>query len=77
MLKNEMESYIRIGGRGLKNLTHPYMAARGVKNCQNPPYVINEWSLISYLMKPGSSKTLSQELFNNPYPESNKYKFSR
>ena len=25
MLKNEMESYIRIGGRGLKNLTFPYM----------------------------------------------------
>jgi hypothetical protein len=25
MLKNEMESYIRIGGRGLKNLMYPYM----------------------------------------------------
>jgi hypothetical protein len=25
MLKNEMESYVRVGGRGLKNLTFPYM----------------------------------------------------
>ena len=47
MLKNEMESYVRIGGRGLKNLTYPYMGVGGgVKNCQNHPYVINEWPLI-------------------------------
>ena len=46
MLKNEMESYVRIGGRGLKNLMYPYMGVeRGVKNCQNHPYVINEWPL--------------------------------
>ena len=25
MLKNEMESYVRTWGRGLKNLTYPYM----------------------------------------------------
>ena len=25
MLENEMESYVRIGRRGLKNLTYPYM----------------------------------------------------
>ena len=45
MLKNEMESYVTIGGRGLKYLTYPYMGVEGVKNCQNHPYVINEWSL--------------------------------
>ena len=31
LLKNEMESYVRIGGRGLKNLTYPYMGVGGVK----------------------------------------------
>ena len=25
MLKNEIKSYVRIGVRGLKNLTYPYM----------------------------------------------------
>jgi hypothetical protein len=25
ILKDEMESYVRIGGRGLKNLKYPYM----------------------------------------------------
>ena len=29
MLKNEVESYVRIGGRGLKNLTYPYMGLLG------------------------------------------------
>ena len=48
MLKNEMESYIRIGERGLKNLTFPYMGVGEVKNCQNRPYVINEWPLIQH-----------------------------
>ena len=46
MLKNEMESYVRIEGRGLKNFMYPYMGVGGVKNCQNHPYVINEWPLI-------------------------------
>ena len=50
MLKNEMESYVRIGRRGLKNPTYPYGRVRGVKNCQNHPYVINEWPLISILI---------------------------
>ena len=45
MLKNELESYVIIGGRGLKNLTCPYMWVEGVKSCQNHPCVINEWSL--------------------------------
>ena len=45
MLKNEMESYVRIGGKGLKNLTYPYMGAGEVKSYQNHPYVINEWTL--------------------------------
>ena len=44
MVKNEMESYVRIGGRGSKNFTYPYM---GLKNCQNHPYVINEWPLMN------------------------------
>ena len=50
MLKNEMESYVRIGGRGSENLTSPYMGVGGVKNYQNHPYVINEWSLSSILI---------------------------
>ena len=29
MLKNKMESCVRIGGRGLKNLTYPYMGEGG------------------------------------------------
>jgi hypothetical protein len=29
MLKSKMESYVRIGGRGLKNLTYPYMGVGG------------------------------------------------
>ena len=33
VLKNEMESYVRIGGRGLKNLTYPY--------------ILSEWPLIT------------------------------
>ena len=46
MLINEMESYLRIGERNLKNLTYPYMGVGWVKNFQNHPYVINEWSLL-------------------------------
>ena len=46
-----MESYVRIGGRGLKNLTYPYMGVREVKNCQNHPYVINEWPLNTLYLK--------------------------
>ena len=41
-----MESYVRIGGTGLKNLMYPYIGVGGLKNCQNYPYVINEWPLI-------------------------------
>jgi hypothetical protein len=41
-----MESYVRIGGRGLKNITYPYMGGGGVKYFQNHIYVINEWLLI-------------------------------
>ena len=44
MLRNEMESYVRIEGRHLKNLMYSYM---GVKNW-NHPYVINEWPLIQF-----------------------------
>ena len=29
MLENEMESYVRIGGRVLKNLTYPHMGVGG------------------------------------------------
>ena len=53
MLKNEMESYVRIGGRGLKNLMYPYMGVGvEVKNYQNNPYVINEWPLTEYRVSP-------------------------
>ena len=38
-----MESYVRIRGRGLKNLTYAYMGVERSKNCQNYPYVINKW----------------------------------
>ena len=41
-----MESYVRIGGRGLKNLTYHSLdgsVGGGVKKGQNHPYVINEW----------------------------------
>ena len=48
MVENEMKSYLRIGEWGLKNLTFPYKGmGGGVKNCQNHPYIINEWPLIS------------------------------
>ena len=46
MLKNEIESYVRIGGKGLKNLTYPYVGVGGIKNCQNHPYLINERPMI-------------------------------
>ena len=29
MLKNEMEPYLRIGGRSLKKITYPYMGVEG------------------------------------------------
>ena len=45
MLTYEMESYVRIGGRGLKNFTYPYMGVGGVNDCQKRPYIINEWPL--------------------------------
>ena len=51
MLKNEMESYVRIGGRGLKNLTYTYMGVEWVKIFQNHPYVINEWPPIVDLQR--------------------------
>ena len=42
-----MESYVRIGGRYLNNLTYAHMSigggGEGVKKCQNHAYVINEW----------------------------------
>ena len=51
MLKNEMESYVRIGGRSLKNVTYPYMGVGGgSKISKNHPYVINEWSLTRTLI---------------------------
>ena len=45
------------GGRGLKNLT--YLGVGAVKNCQNHPYVINEWPLnvSSRLIGPSSRGT--------------------
>jgi hypothetical protein len=31
MLKYEMESYVTVGGKGLKNLTYPHMGVGGSK----------------------------------------------
>ena len=45
MLKNEMESYVRMVGRGLKNHVGLH-GGRRVKNCQNHAYVINDGSLV-------------------------------
>ena len=45
MLKNEMESYVRLGG-GVWKILCTLKWGRGVKACQNHPYVINEWPLI-------------------------------
>jgi hypothetical protein len=43
-----MESYVRIGEEGFEKSYVPLHGGRGVKNCQNHPYVINEWSLSAY-----------------------------
>ena len=45
MLRNEMESYVRIGGEGFEKSYVPLHrgGGGGVRNCQNHPYVINEW----------------------------------
>ena len=40
-----MESYVRIGGKVFEKSYIPLHWGRGVKNCQNHPYVINEWPL--------------------------------
>ena len=40
-----MESYVRIGGRGLKNLNVSLHGGRGVKNCQNHAYVLDDCPL--------------------------------
>ena len=46
-----MESYVKIEGRGMKNLMYLYMGVgEGVKNCQNHPYVINEWPLTDIIV---------------------------
>ena len=42
MLKNEMGSCVRIGGEGFEKSYVPLHGGRGVKNCHNHPYVINE-----------------------------------
>ena len=50
-----MESYVRIGRTCFKNLMNPYKGVRGVKNCQNYPYVIDEWPVSmrrQHLMRP-------------------------
>ena len=49
MLKNEMESYVRLRGRRLKNVTYLYIGVSRVKNCQNHPFIINKWPLTQFL----------------------------
>ena len=62
MLKNEKESYVRIRGRGLKKSYVPLHGGRGAKNCQNDPYIINEWHLTDNLLN--DSNTLNDNTFN-------------
>ena len=45
-----MESYVRIGGEFEKSYER-YMEVGEVRNCQNHPYVINEWPLRYELSK--------------------------
>ena len=45
MLKKRNGILRKNRGKGIENLTYPYMGAGGVKNFQNHPYVINEWPL--------------------------------
>ena len=47
MLKKRNGILRKNRGKGIENLTYPYMGAGGVKNFQNHPYVIIEWPLIS------------------------------
>ena len=37
-------------GEGFEKSTYPYMGVREVKNCQNHPYVIIEWSTLYVIM---------------------------
>ena len=60
MLRNEMESYVRIEGR--ENLRYSYMREGGVKNCQNHPYIINEWPFITTTAKLGLAGHSQTEL---------------
>ena len=59
-----MESYVRIGGRGLKNLTYAYMGVGGVKNCQNHAYVINEcpFVYIRYISSQDDTNSQAKEV---------------
>lgn len=51
-MKNETESYVRIGGEGLEKSYVPlHGKGGGCQNCQNPPYVINEYPLALILNK--------------------------
>ena len=47
-------------GRGLTNLTYPYKGVGGVKNCQNHPYVNNEWALREYIWVGRINRLVSQ-----------------
>jgi hypothetical protein len=40
-----MESYVRIGREAFEKSSIRLNGGRGVKNCQNHAYVINEWPL--------------------------------
>ena len=51
VLKNEMEFYVRIGGKGFEKSYVPLRGAGKVKNCQNLPYLINEWWNVGVLSK--------------------------
>ena len=56
-----MEYCVRIGGRGLKNLTYPCMGVEGVKNCQNHPYVIRQYKTCLIALKNTNKVVLSKK----------------
>ena len=55
MLKNEMESYVRIRGQGFEKSYVPYMGVGGSQKLPKSSLVINEWPLNT--IKPKNTKT--------------------
>ena len=65
MLKNEMESYVRLGGKGFEQ---SYVPLHGVGEGQKlqKSSLINEWLLIDHVLNDvGSIKMTSSGILNN------------